>query len=207
MKVKFHPMKSKNSSLVLLSKKLAISGKLVKHDKNKNCFAKWTARLKTLAGKKKTKKKESAPEENWPNALQWSSTLQEIDFRQFSIRHGSTRDLGDNATAKDFFNLVLDNAYIDKMVWFTAAYARWKGDRTFTTTQAEISAYLRLNILIGIHELPQLSMYWDSDEFFGVEGFKKTIPKHCFMTLGKYLHLADPIEKTETISSAKFTHL
>ena len=35
-------------------------------------------------------------------------------------------------------------------------------------------------------------MYWDSDEFFGVEGFKKTIPKHRFMTLGKYLHLVDP---------------
>lgn len=35
-------------------------------------------------------------------------------------------------------------------------------------------------------------MYWDSDEFFGVEGFKKTIPKHHFMTLGKYLHLVDP---------------
>ena len=42
----------------------------------------------------------------------------------------------------------------------------------FTTTRAEISAYLGLNILIGIHELPQLAMY-------------------CFMTLGKYLHPAD----------------
>ena len=60
------------------------------------------------------------------------------------------------------------------------------------TTRVQISVYLRLNILIGIHELPQLAMYWDFDEFFGVEGFKKTIPKHHFMTLGKYLHLADP---------------
>ena len=61
----------------------------------------------------------------------------------------------------------------------------------FTTTRAEISAYLGLNILIGIHELPQLAMYWDSDKFTGVEGFKKTIPKYRFMTLGKYLHPAD----------------
>ena len=61
----------------------------------------------------------------------------------------------------------------------------------FTTTQAEISAYLGLNILIGIHELPQLAMYWDSDKFTGVEGFKKTIPKYHFMTLRKYLHPAD----------------
>ena len=61
----------------------------------------------------------------------------------------------------------------------------------FTTTRAEISAYLGLNILIGIHELPQLAMYWDSDKFTGVEAFKKTIPKYRFMTLGKYLHPAD----------------
>ena len=45
--------------------------------------------------------------------------------------------------------------------------------------------------IIGIHGLPQLAMYWDSDKFFGVESFKEMIPKHCFMTLGKYLHLAD----------------
>ena len=64
----------------------------------------------------------------------------------------------------------------------------------FTTTQAEISVHLGLNIFIGIHKLPQLSMNWES-EFFGVKGFKKTIPKHCFMTLGKYLHLADPTEE------------
>ena len=118
--------------------------------------------------------------------------MRQIDIEQFSISHGPTRDLGENATAKDFFNVSIDDAYIDEIVRHTVAYARSKGDQTFTTTRAEISAYLGLNILIGIHELPQLAMYWDSDEFIGVEGFKKTIPKHRFMTLWKYLHLVDP---------------
>ena len=70
-------------------------------------------------------------------------------------------------------------------------YPCLKEDQTFTTTRAEILAYLGLNIPIGIHELPQLAMCWDSDKFIGVEGFKKMIPKHNFTTLGKYLHLAD----------------
>ena len=135
---------------------------------------------------------ESATEESRPNTLQWSSTLRQIDIEQFSISHGPTRDLGENATAKDFFNVFIDDTYIDEIVRHTVAYARSKGDQMFTTTRAEISAYLGLNILIGIHELPQLVIYWDSDEFIGVEGFKKTIPKHRFMTLGKYLHLVDP---------------
>ena len=35
-------------------------------------------------------------------------------------------------------------------------------------------------------------MYWDCDQFIGVQGFKKTIPKQRFTTLGKYFHLANP---------------
>ena len=35
-------------------------------------------------------------------------------------------------------------------------------------------------------------MYWDSDQFSGVEGFKTTIPKQRFATKGKYFHLANP---------------
>jgi len=60
------------------------------------------------------------------------------------------------------------------------AYVHWKDDATFVTNWEEISAYLNLNILIQIHELPQLAMYWGSDQFIRVEGLKKTIPKQCF---------------------------
>ena len=75
--------------------------------------------------------------------------------------HVLTRDLGENATAKVFFNVFIDDAYIDKII----PYAHPKGDQMFTTTRVEISAYLGLNILIKIHELRQLAMYWDSDKF------------------------------------------
>ena len=134
---------------------------------------------------------ESAVEESRPNALQWSSTLRQINVEEFSIRHGPTRDLGENTTAKDFFSVFIDNAYNDEIVRYTVAYARSKGDRTFTSTRAEISAYLGLNILIGIHKLPQLAIYWDSDEFIGVEASKRR-SQNRFITLRKYLHLADP---------------
>ena len=131
-------------------------------------------------------------EEVPPNPIQWSNTAQEITVEEFSVPHGPTRDLGNDASAKDFFNLFIGDAYLDEIVRHTIAYARTKGDETFVTNRAEISAYLGLNILIGIHELPQVAMFWDSDEFIGVEGFKKTIPKQRFFTLGKYFHLCDP---------------
>ena len=99
--------------------------------------------------------------------------MRQINVEEFSIRRGPTRDLGENATAKDFFNVFIDDAYIDEDVRYTDAYAHPKGDQMFTTTRVEISAYLGLNILIKIHELPQLAMYWDSDEFVGVDCLKK----------------------------------
>ena len=140
-----------------------------------------------------------------PNPLQWSNTLGGINVEEFSVRHGPSRDLGDNATAKDFFNLFINDEFLDEIVRHSIAYARSKGDATFVTNRAEISAYLGLNILIGIHELPQLAMYWDSDQFIGVEGFKKTIPKQHFATLGKYF-LPTQIPSIKQICFAKFAH-
>ena len=44
---------------------------------------------------------------------------------------------------------------------------------------------------MGIHRLPQLDMFWDSDEFIGVEGFKNNHPEAALQN-GKQLHLVDP---------------
>ena len=44
-------------------------------------------------GDEESSDEESDPEENRPNALQWSSTLREINVCQFSTCHGLTRDL------------------------------------------------------------------------------------------------------------------
>ena len=116
-------------------------------------------------------------EDTPPNPLWWSNTLSEVNVEEFSVRHGPSRNLGDNVTAKDFFNLFINDEFLDEIVRHSIAYGHSKGDATFVTNRAEMSAYLGLNILIGIHELPQLAMYWDCDQFIGVEGFKKTIPK------------------------------
>jgi len=85
-------------------------------------------------------------EDALPNLLQWSNTLSEINVEEFSVHHGPSRNLGDNATVKDFFNLFINGEFLDEIVWHSTAYARSKGDATFVTNQAEISAYLGLNI-------------------------------------------------------------
>jgi len=94
-----------------------------------------------------------------------------INVEEFSVRHGPPRDLGYNATTKDVFNLFINKQFLYEIIRHSIAYERSKGDATFVTNRAEISAYIGLNILTGIHKLPQLAMYWDSDQFIGVKGF------------------------------------
>jgi len=66
------------------------------------------------------------------------NTLSGINVEEFSVCHGPSRNLGDNATAKDFFNLFINDEFLDEIVCHSIAYARSKGDATFVTNQAEI---------------------------------------------------------------------
>ena len=43
------------------------------------------------------------------NVVYWSFTLQDVDDGNFSLRPDATKDLGDTATAKDFFNQFIDD--------------------------------------------------------------------------------------------------
>ncbi|CAG07888.1 unnamed protein product [Tetraodon nigroviridis] len=52
-------------------------------------------------------------------------------------------------------------------------------------------AYMGLNILMGINQLPDTGMYWASDIFIGNAGFKKTMTARRFEKLTQYLQLCD----------------
>ena len=44
---------------------------------------------------------------------------------------------------------------------------------------------------MGINELPNLALYWSSDDFFGNQGIKKVMPKNRFQEISCYLHFND----------------
>ena len=75
------------------------------------------------------------------NEVHWSSTQQEIDVENFSLQQGPTKNLGDNATAKDFFNQFLDDDYLDQVVRHAIAYACSKSDNNLTRKNSEIAQW------------------------------------------------------------------
>ena len=101
--------------------------------------------------------------QNNDRAVNWSSNLSEINVEEFVENHGPTHDLGVNATAKDFFNLFIDDSYLDEIVRNSFAYAHSRSDSNFITTREEISAFFGLNIFKGIHKLSVIADYWDNE--------------------------------------------
>ena len=55
-----------------------------------------------------------------------------------------------------------------------------------------MSAFLGLNILMGINQLPKIKQYWDSDLFLGNAGFKTIMPSRRFWILNRYLSYFGP---------------
>ena len=58
-------------------------------------------------------------------------------------------------------------------------------------TRAEIKAFMGINIIMGIAKLPQVALYWSSDDYFGNQGIKKVMSKNRFEEIGSYLHFND----------------
>ena len=59
---------------------------------------------------------ERANEDAPPDPLQWSNTSSDINVEEFSVCHGPTKDLGGQATSKDFLNLFINYDYLDYYV-------------------------------------------------------------------------------------------
>ena len=53
-------------------------------------------------------------------------------------------------------------------------------------TRAEIKAFITISIIMGINSLPQLALYWSSDDYFGNQGIKKVMTTNRFEEIQAY---------------------
>ena len=72
---------------------------------------------------------------------------------------------------------LLDNTYLDK---------KW-----YPTTVEEISAYIGMNVIFGIHPMPRTRDYWSCDPYIGNEGIKKVMTCNRYEKLCEHFHVSD----------------
>ena len=102
----------------------------------------------------------------------WGEPDQVISIEQFSAVSGPQHSLGDDADTRDYFRILFPDSLFEHMVEQTNKYALYRQRRSgksdphwHPTDVREIKAFVGLNILMGINQLPDTGMYWASDIF------------------------------------------
>ncbi|KAG5280755.1 hypothetical protein AALO_G00063680 [Alosa alosa] len=128
----------------------------------------------------------------------WGEPDQVISIEPFTAVSGPQHSLGDDADTLDYFRLLFPDSLFEHMVEQTNNYALYRQRRSgrsdahwHPTDLREMRAYIGLNILMGINQLPDYGMYWASDIFIGNAGFKKTMTARRFEKLNQNIHLCD----------------
>lgn len=132
----------------------------------------------------------------------WGEPDQVISIEAFTADSGPQHSLGDDADTLDYFRLLFPDSLFEHMVEQTNNYALYRQRRSgrsdahwHPTDVREMRAYVGLNVLMGINQLPDYGMYWASDIFIGNAGFKKTMTARRFEKLNQNLHLCDRLSE------------
>lgn len=128
----------------------------------------------------------------------WGEPDQPISIEEFTASTGPRHALGDKADSRDYFRLLFPDTLLEHIVEHTNNYALYRQRKSGKldphwrpTDLREMQAYIGLNILMGINQLPDYGMYWATDIFIGNAGFKKTMTARRFEKLNQNIHLCD----------------
>lgn len=98
----------------------------------------------------------------------WSEVVEDIDVPEFAESSGPTYQLPFDANPLQFFMVIFPLALVQIIVDNTNLYAAQSVDQGWVdTTIDEMKAFLGLQILMGIIQLPRYTMYWSSNKFMG----------------------------------------
>ena len=128
----------------------------------------------------------------------WTADLSDFHVPDFQAATGITFSLPANPNPLDYFVEFISDDLWDFIVEETNRNARQKLfdlpqrlAKFVPVTPAEMKAYVGINVIMGINVLPNLALYWSSDDFFANQGIKKVMPKNRFQEISCYLHFND----------------
>lgn len=107
-------------------------------------------------------------------------------------------------TPLELFYKFFDDEVLNMIVQYSVKYARDNNRHDFELTKEELLKFLGIIVLSGYHTLPQIHMYWSTEEDKGVDIVKKCMSRNRFNSIKRNLHLSD----NDTLNiNDKFTKL
>ena len=128
---------------------------------------------------------------------EWSNDLHDVNIPTFTCETGPNHDLSPDARTVDYLNLFLPETFYETLALETNRYAeqiqlaRSNDQRWRPTSAEEMRAYIGMNIMMGIRQLPQIWCYWSPDKRYGDPYISSIMPKTRFVKLNQYFHVRD----------------
>ncbi|XP_052275932.1 piggyBac transposable element-derived protein 4-like [Dreissena polymorpha] len=132
----------------------------------------------------------------------WTDDFSLLRFDEFNEQPRERLQDGfdvDTATPMDYFWLLFSPQLLQSIVGHTNGYFDLKMAqpdlptdlRRQDTTEEEMRAFLAINILMDINQLPNAEMFWSSNPFINTAGITNTMKCNRFQKLVQYFHVAD----------------
>ena len=128
----------------------------------------------------------------------FSERLSNVTIPQFAEPTGPRHTLLSSASELSYLMLLFTVDIIVNIIAETNRFAaQCQADRAvrdqswYDTTVEEMKAYLGINVMMGIHIMPQLDNYWSSDDYLGVRGIMAVMSRSRFKKITQYFHIND----------------
>lgn len=142
----------------------------------------------------KRKKMSASTSRDYFRAPKWVEGPIEYTHFPISNEHQAKSDMQNQLAGKtplEIFHLFFDDDVVDLVLGFSHKYAADNNRHDFTLSKEELLNFIGIVFLTGYHTLPQISMYWSTDEDKGVDIVKKCMSRNRFYCIKQNLHLSD----------------
>lgn len=128
----------------------------------------------------------------------WSEDLHDVYVHEFTQYSGPVVDLTEESEPIDVFELFFQPAFYEQIANETNRYAEQRQahagrvDKNWKpVTSDDIRKFIYVNLMFGIHDMPEFRMYWSNDKMLRVEAVAGVMTRVRFETINRYLHIVD----------------
>ena len=132
------------------------------------------------------------------NQIPWSRTLSDVNVSAFEGASGPNHDLSFQDRPIDFFHLYIPELHFKKVQFETNKYAKLrqaasgkKDELWREVTVKDIKCFLYINLMFGIHQVPQIDAYWSTDQLLRVSSIADVMSRDRYYRINKYFHVND----------------
>ncbi|XP_059162842.1 piggyBac transposable element-derived protein 4-like [Physella acuta] len=125
----------------------------------------------------------------------WSDDLNPVEIEMFTSGVGPNMgDINLNYKSQpiDFFKLFFSDELLELIANQTNLYAVQASAKNFTpVSMIDVSTFIYINMMFGIHKLPAYHLYWSTDNLFRVPCVADVMSRNRYQEISRYFHLAD----------------